>query len=85
MKCNKKECEKDAKYQLRISLAVHANHRPAISDPFLYVCDEHKNDITFESLTSAPGNWERICAGLVIVGRQAPKKEFSKLIIEPIK
>lgn len=84
-KCNKRECENDAIYQLRLSLAVHENHEPAISTPIVYLCDDHKDDITFESFMSVPGNWEKICSGFTSNGRQAPKKEFSKLIIEHIK
>lgn len=81
--CNKKECLNAATYQLRLSLAIHANHEPALSTPFLYLCEEHKNDITFESVTDGY-NWDKICLSFESIGRIAPKKEFSKLIIEPI-
>lgn len=83
--CSKKDCQNRAAYQVCLSLSVHANHTPALSSPILYLCEDHKNDITFESITSHADNWEKLCRGFTGIGRMAPVKEFSKIIIEPIK
>lgn len=78
--CAVKNCNNPIAYQIHFSLAVHANHPPAISTPILYVCEEHKNEFTFEMLAVEP-SWKAICDMFLSIGRQAPKKEFSKIIL----
>ena len=82
--CDQKGCDKPPTKQLRLSLAVNANHPPAISTPIAYACDEHQHLFTFEEFAEAGSNWDSLCKQFESIGRVAPKKEFSKLIIEDI-
>lgn len=82
--CDKKECDKPPTKKVLLSLAVHATHPPAISTPIAYFCDEHCSSVSFEDFANAGSNWQTLCNNFTAIGRQAPKKEFSKLIIEPI-
>jgi len=81
--CGKRGCSNKANYIVRLSLAVHANHAPAISDPIVYICKEHEKDVTWQSL-NVDANWDMICNSFEAIGRVAPVKEFSKVIIEPL-
>lgn len=83
-KCEKKGCQLPATSTIHMSFAVNADHEPAISTPLLYLCDEHSVEATWESLC-VDHNWETICNGFKSIGREAPVKEFCKVIIEPIK
>lgn len=81
--CNKVGCLQRATQEVRLSLAVHASHPPAISSPIMYLCDEHAPEATWQNL-NVDGNWGKICASFESIGRIPPKKKFSKLIIQPI-
>lgn len=81
--CNKEKCINNATHQVQLSLAVNANHEPAISTPILFLCNDHKNDYTKDDMFG-PIQWKQICDGFTNAGKAAPKKEFSDIIISPI-
>jgi len=81
--CNKAGCVKQATQEVRLSLAVHASHPPAISGPIMHLCDEHAPEVTWQSI-NVDDNWDNICTSFENIGMAAPKKRFSKLIIQPI-
>ena len=83
MKCSKNGCENEAKWEIRLSLAVHDHHEPALSTPLAKVCEEHKHEWSFDDFTPEE-NWNKICSGFLSAGRQAPKKKYSKLIYTEI-
>jgi hypothetical protein len=82
-KCSVNDCQTAAKYSVHLSLAVHANHDPAISTALVYLCEEHKANADWNEL-NVDGNWDNICKSMEAAGRQAPVKEFSKVILEPL-
>ena len=82
-KCSIKGCDKDAVYDVRLSLAVNENHEPALSSPLIQVCEQHKHRHTFKDFTP-PDNWRKICLGFLQAHRAAPKREFSKLEFTPV-
>jgi hypothetical protein len=84
MNCQKENCTNQARFQVRMSLAVNASHAPAVSQPILFLCNEHKDFFKKENFFDEPGQWDGICRGFQSAGRPVPKKEFSKIIIEPI-
>jgi len=81
--CDYKGCTNKPTKKISLSLAAHANHEPAISTPLVYFCDGHAKTYTFDDFI-AGDNWDKICDNFLSIGRMAPKKEFSKIIIEPI-
>lgn len=81
-KCQRLECTKDAVYSVHLSLRVHEDHEPAVSTPILFVCEDHKYHITWDNFVEP--NWNKICKSLESVGRVAPVKKFSKLILKPL-
>lgn len=83
MKCNKIGCPNDATKQIQLILRVHMNHKPAISTPFLFVCDSHANEVKFDELVAGDA-WDRICAGIESMGYQKPDKNISSFTIQPI-
>lgn len=82
--CDHIGCNKVPTKQICVSLAVHANHPPAISTPIAYTCDEHQSLFTFDQFVDTADNWEKICKQFADIGRMSPKKEFSKILIEDI-
>lgn len=81
-KCQNSACDNDAVYSVHLSLAVHENHEPAISTPIVFVCNQHKDHVTWDNFVEP--NWDKICQSIESFGRKAPIKEFSKLIIKPV-
>lgn len=81
--CSKDHCTKDATKEIRFSLAVNGNHEPSISSPVLFLCEEHK-DIFTEEDCFGPAQWASICNGFTRMGKQAPTREFSKIIVQDI-
>lgn len=82
-KCMRTACNNKPTNKISISFAVHNNHEPAVSSPILWLCDEHATDIDFKS-AGVDANWSQICSWFKNSGLQEPKKEFTKLLIEPI-
>ena len=82
--CSVDKCTNAAKYSVHLSLACNAKHPPAISTAIVYLCEDHKEKPTWEEL-GVDQNWDKICASIKAGGFQEPKKEFSKIIIEPLK
>jgi len=81
--CSVDGCNNNAAYSAHLSLAVHANHDPIITTAIVYLCEQHKDKPTWEELC-VDHNWDAICNSIISIGRQAPKKEFSKIIIHPL-
>ena len=83
-KCSVLECNNNAQYSAHLSLAVHAGHPPIVSTALVYLCEEHKGtqESNWKDL-NVDGNWDNICKSLESVGKSAPKKEFSAVILEP--
>jgi hypothetical protein len=81
--CNKTGCHNRPTHELCLALRPANNIQPALSTPLLFLCDDHKDEISFEDLTP-PDGWRRICEGFIAGGYEEPKKEFSFLVIQPI-
>lgn len=81
--CNQSNCKKLATSSVHLELRVHRDHAPAITTPIVHLCDEHAVECTWQSL-GVDNNWQAICESLEAIGKMAPVKEFSNIIIKPL-
>lgn len=83
MKCQKINCQNQATKQIKLLISVHASHTPAESTPFVYTCDEHAKDLTFDSLVD-DRSFKLLSNQFMAQGFQRPVRKFCTLKIEPI-
>ena len=81
MKCNRTNCPNEATHVVQLELHATQDGPKAVSSPIVFVCDEHTVDITIDDLLDAKG-WVEIARAFTAQGYVAPRKKYSKVIVQ---
>lgn len=80
--CQHIECTESAQYHVRLALRPFRDAEPAYTEPFLSVCEEHKN-VQWEDVVDDRG-WDTIRTGFRDAGVPEPMKKFSNVDVRLI-
>jgi hypothetical protein len=80
IQCQKNGCNHEATKSISLEIRVDNRREPATSSDYLFLCDEHAKECTFEEVVTDEG-WESICGAFLSNGYVRPNKEFCNIII----
>jgi len=82
--CQKNGCNHEATKSISLEIRVDDSHDPATSNDYLFLCDEHANECTFEGAVTDEG-WESICTAFLSNGFVKPNKKFCNIRVRQYK